>query len=163
MDMPAALIFPLLLHIQFPLTSTRNFQSLDKGMLIWIVHGSSEFWKLMLRPSGNGVGKPLKSFSSLCRLHTFLFLERPVAEYLLVEWKIKKNDAFKRIRINWNIWNENFVFVTVIRVTVNIRILSSCYLSCHWIKNRDNSRQQLTLWSLFVLLCVTFTSPVELH
>jgi hypothetical protein len=34
MDMPATLIFPLLLHIQIPLPSTRNFQSLDKGMLI---------------------------------------------------------------------------------------------------------------------------------
>ena len=34
MDMPAAMIFPLLLHVQIPLLSTRNFQSLDKGMLI---------------------------------------------------------------------------------------------------------------------------------
>jgi hypothetical protein len=34
MDMPAAMIFPLLLHLQFPLPSARNFQSLDKGMLI---------------------------------------------------------------------------------------------------------------------------------
>jgi len=34
MDMPAAIIFPLLLHIHIPLPSTRNFQSLDKGMLI---------------------------------------------------------------------------------------------------------------------------------
>jgi len=38
----------------------------------------------MLHPSGYGVGKPLKSFSNLCRLHTFLFLERPVAEYYLL-------------------------------------------------------------------------------
>jgi hypothetical protein len=34
MDMPAAMIFPLLLHSQIPLPRTRNFQSLDKGMLI---------------------------------------------------------------------------------------------------------------------------------
>lgn len=134
MDMPAAMIFPLLLHVQIPLPSTRNFQSLDKGMLIWIVHCSSEFWKLMLRPLGYGVGGPLKSLSSLCRLHTFLFLERPAAEYLLVDWKITfdkedKNGVFKRIGINWNIWNENFVFFNVIRVTANVRILNSYYLS----------------------------------
>jgi hypothetical protein len=124
------LIFPLLLHIQIPLPSTRNFQSLDKGMLIWIVHCSSEFWKLVLRPLGYDVGKTLKSFSNSCRLHTFLFLGRSAAELLLVDWKITfdkedKNDVFKRIRINWIIWNENFVFFTVIRVTVNIRILNS--------------------------------------
>jgi hypothetical protein len=34
MDMPAAMIFPQLLHIQIPHPRTRNFQSLDKGMLI---------------------------------------------------------------------------------------------------------------------------------
>jgi hypothetical protein len=39
----------------------------------------------MLCPLGYGVGKPLKSSSSLCSLHTFLFIERPVAEYLLVD------------------------------------------------------------------------------
>jgi hypothetical protein len=48
-------------------------------------------------------------------LHTFLFIERPVAEYLLVDWKITfdkedKNDVFRRIRISWNIRNENCVF-----------------------------------------------------
>jgi hypothetical protein len=39
----------------------------------------------MLRRLGYGVGKPLKSFSSLCRLHTFLFLEKPVEEYMLFD------------------------------------------------------------------------------
>jgi hypothetical protein len=87
---------------------------------------------------------------------------------LLADWKITfgkedRSDVFERIGINWNILNENFVFFTVVRVTMNIRILYSYYLSCHWIKNRDNSSQQLTLWSLFVLVYVTFTSPVELQ
>ena len=34
MDMPAAMIFPLLLRVQIPFPRTRDFQSLDKGMLI---------------------------------------------------------------------------------------------------------------------------------
>jgi hypothetical protein len=49
-------------------------------------------------------------------LHTFLFLEKPVEEYMLFDWKTTfdkedKNYMFKRIGIDWNIWNENFVFL----------------------------------------------------
>jgi hypothetical protein len=50
------MIFPQLLHIQIPHPRTRNFQSLDKGMLIWIVHCSSELWQWMLSTLGYGVG-----------------------------------------------------------------------------------------------------------
>jgi hypothetical protein len=64
--------------------------------------------------------------------------QKTIFHYLLVDWKITfdkedKNYVFKRIGINWNAWNENFVFFSVIGVTVSIRILNSYYLSCHCI------------------------------